>query len=124
LAPYGVRVVDLKTGAVKTNFFANNTSAGDDGRPRLPEGSLYEPIKETVEKTLNGADFEPHMADRHTWAKGVVSDLIKSSPPSQVWRGGTATIGYLSFLFPRFITDFVLKSQTGLNRLAKIVSKR
>jgi short-subunit dehydrogenase len=38
LAPFGIKVVDLKTGCVKSNFHSNRYDES-----RLPEGSIYEP---------------------------------------------------------------------------------
>ena len=39
LAPFGVRVVDLKTGAVRSNI-------NDGPKPKLPKDSIYAPAKE------------------------------------------------------------------------------
>jgi short-subunit dehydrogenase len=124
LEPFGVKVVDLKTGAVKTNFFANNTSKAESGDvPRLPQGSIYEPAKAAVEKTMNGDDFEPSMVKADVWAKQVVGDLLKKSPPKQVWRGGTATIAWLALKLPRGIIDSIMKSKTGVTELARALAK-
>jgi short-subunit dehydrogenase len=125
LEPFGVKVIDLKTGAVKTNFFANNTSKADSSDvPRLPQGSIYEPAKTKVERTMNGTDFDDVMIKADVWAKQVVGDLLKKSPPTQVWHGGSATIARIALLLPRSIIDSIMKSKTGVTELAKILAKR
>ena len=55
LQPFGIAVVDLRTGVVKTNLIKN---LKESKKPSLPEGSIYEPAKETVEKALRQEEFE------------------------------------------------------------------
>jgi len=47
LQPFGIKVVDLKTGIVRTNILENLLELK---QPALPKGSIYEPAKEVVEK--------------------------------------------------------------------------
>ncbi|CAK7204325.1 NADPH-dependent 1-acyl dihydroxyacetone phosphate reductase [Sporothrix eucalyptigena] len=92
LAPLGVRVVTLKTGAIATKLFDN---AGD--LCHLPEGSVYSPLKERIEKFdfLDGVDWTP----ASVYAKDVASDLLKPSPKFVVWRGATSTMAWLLSIF-------------------------
>jgi 1-acylglycerone phosphate reductase len=84
LAPFKIQVVDLKTGAVASNFFENQVC------PSLPEGSIYTPAKELVEEVMGGAAVKKGMMDREEWARLVVGDLLGSKPPVRVWTGTNA----------------------------------
>ena len=49
---FGIRVVDLKTGCVHTNFHNNRS---DDAK--LPPGSIYGPVKELTERAIDAKRF-------------------------------------------------------------------
>ena len=116
LLPFNIKVVDLKTGTVKSNFFANATSSGsaEGGSIHLPPDSLYAPGREQVEKFMLTDIDVPHVpADQ--WAEAVVKDLSKRKPPLHVWRGGNAFQVWLATLLPVGMTDGMLKKMTGLD---------
>ncbi|MCJ1486682.1 hypothetical protein MMC06_006860 [Schaereria dolodes] len=52
LAPFNIKVVDLKTGLVKSNLLDNKSGE------ILPEGSIYMPAKDAIEKSMSGSDFK------------------------------------------------------------------
>jgi 1-acylglycerone phosphate reductase len=79
LKPFGVRVVDLKTGCVHTNFHGNRS---DDSR--LRKGSIYEPIREEAEKAIAARHFSER-EELGVWAEGVVRELLMTDPPARVW---------------------------------------
>ena len=83
LEPFGIKVVDLKTGSVKTNFL-NHQKEVTQGS--LPKGSIYDPAKEAVEKTLRGEPFDTGMPAQE-WSRLVVQDLLRKRPPPNIWRG-------------------------------------
>jgi 1-acylglycerone phosphate reductase len=120
LKPFGITVVDLKTGNVKTNFFGNQRNATP---VVLPKGSIYEPAKDEVEKTLRGERYEGMGMPAEKWAKGVVHDLLKANPPSVIWRGTYAFITRILTWFPLAWTDGILKDTTGLDTVEKILRK-
>ena len=97
LEPFGIRVVDLKTGGVKSKFYDNQQGGA---RPTLPEGSLYRIAKEEVESVLAGENFEEGKPEREPWARRVAGDLLKSSPPVQIWRGAGIVSAYLTTMVP------------------------
>ena len=84
LAPFGVRVVDLRTGCVKSNFHANRS---DDST--LPTESIYEPVRAEAENAIRVEHFSER-TNVHIWAEQVVADLLMEHPPAQVWRGAEA----------------------------------
>lgn len=54
MEPFGVKVVDLRTGLIKSNLIANHA---ENEQPKLPEGSIYSPAKEIIEKILSAEPF-------------------------------------------------------------------
>ena len=55
LEPFGIAVVDLRTAHVKTNVIRNMR---EQQKPTLPKGSIYEPARETVDKSLRQEKFD------------------------------------------------------------------
>lgn len=49
LAPFGITVVDLKTGAVSSNLIKTQKTAT---QITLPKGSIYEPARDAVESAM------------------------------------------------------------------------
>ena len=80
--PFGISVVDLKTGCVHTNFHANH----QDGLASLPSTSIYMPVKEETEQAMRGSAFS-HREGLETWSRNVVDDLLRRRPRAQIWRG-------------------------------------
>lgn len=125
LAPFGIRVVDLKTGSLESNFQGNKSST-----PELPVGSPYEPIKDEVTKVITGDKTEAYAEDQGEWAKNVVGDLLKNpdDPPAQIWRGGMAGTIQLSRkldeIIPASSGDEQFQRLGGLDKLTKILAER
>ena len=118
LAPFNIKVVDLKTGAVKSNFFENQTC------PSLPAGSIYMPAKEAVEKAMAGEGVVPNMVDQSTWAKQVVGDLMVEKPAVRVWRGGNALpVWFARRFMPFAFLDGNLTKLGGLDVLKEKLAK-
>jgi 1-acylglycerone phosphate reductase len=84
LAPFGVKVIELKTGNIKSNIFKNLKTTS------IPENSIYQVAKDAVEATMRGDGFADGGTEAHIWAEGVVGDLSKMYPPIQIWRGDKA----------------------------------
>ncbi|KAI1279074.1 short-chain dehydrogenase/reductase [Xylaria sp. FL0933] len=87
LAPLGVRVVIVKTGSVHSSLFDNTPLK------RLPDDSLYRPIREFIEgrEMLRSARF----IDADAYAKKVVTELLRPSVKPVIWAGGLTTIAWL-----------------------------
>ncbi|KAI0176018.1 putative short-chain dehydrogenase/reductase [Hypoxylon sp. FL1284] len=109
LAPFGVRVVTLMTGSVRTQLFANASS-------RIPDGSLYRPIADTIENRdfLKNARFvEPDV-----FARQVVGDLLRPNPARTVWAGGLSTVAWiLSWLGWEGMLESSMMKVGGLDRI-------
>jgi 1-acylglycerone phosphate reductase len=52
LEPFGIKVIDLKTGSIKSNIQNTQTM-----RASLPKGLIYEPAREVGDKTLGGEEY-------------------------------------------------------------------
>jgi 1-acylglycerone phosphate reductase len=115
LSSFGIKVIDLKTGGVKTNFWANTNKVDT----KLPPNSLYTAASASIEKSMRGDPFEPSSVDRHVWAKAVAGDLSKASPPLKIWRGDSAFTIWIGTFLPMNAFDSVLKKMTGLSELER-----
>jgi len=116
LAPFGIKVVDLKTGLVQSNLI-NNT-----GQVRLPKDSLYEVGREKIEAVMRGDSFMSDGMPTQDWANQVVQKLLKKNPPYNIWKGNKALLVWVCGFLPFGTLDPVVKKYSGLDvveRLAK-----
>jgi 1-acylglycerone phosphate reductase len=98
LKPFGVRVVEVVTGMAASNITKFEKT------PKVPEGSIYEPIRTELERTLKSEEAGPYATKSDVWAKRVVSDLLDvkwwspwswtGQPPVWIWRGFMASVMY------------------------------
>ncbi|KAL3419168.1 short-chain dehydrogenase [Phlyctema vagabunda] len=116
LGVLGIRVVDLKTGLVRSNLIRNQKEAKP---PRLPGHSVYYPAREVVEKALSQDSFADGGMPTLDWATAVVGDLAKSKPPPVIWRGEQAWVVRLISVLPFGMFDGILKKLTGLDIVEK-----
>jgi short-subunit dehydrogenase len=125
LEPLGIKVVDLKTGSLESNFGENKTNPYE-----LPEDSPYQPIKDEVMRVVTGETTEEYAEDRKAWAKNVVKDLMKNfdSPPTEIWRGGAAgTIqvsSKMDSILPDYLSDGSFQGLGGLDKLGRMLEKK
>ena len=118
LQPFGINVIDLRTGVVKTNLIKN---VQQSQKELLPAGSLYQPAKERVEQALRQEGFEGQGMPSETWAREVVRDLLKAKPPSVIWRGESAWLTRIATMLPFGTLDGMVKKLTGLDVVEKVV---
>jgi 1-acylglycerone phosphate reductase len=120
LQPFGITVVDLKTGGVKSRFFANSR---DKRSVTLPKNSIYQPARERVEQALDGVGLENSGIPAELWAKQVVKELLKKTPPSNIWKGDSAWLVWLSTMLPHGLFDGKLKQLVGLDVVEQQIKK-
>lgn len=125
LAPFGVRVVELKTAMVRSNFIRNSNHSNVEGGKQqpLPEGSLYEPAREIVERAMSQAQFDGRGTTAEQWAAEVLADLMKRNPPPVIWRGESAQLGRLASAMPFGVFDGILKKMTRLDVVENIIKE-
>lgn len=108
--PFGIRIVELRTGNVKSNFF-NNLEAQEAMRPRLPEESVYEAAREEIELVMQGKMMEEKGIEREVYARRVVKDL--NNGVETIYRGSMASVAKWSYgfqqLFPRWLLNYLIR---------------
>ena len=108
LKPFNIKVVDLRTGAVQSKFFSNL----DTQQNRLPQDSIYSVAKEEIEERLGeggGIEVAKSAIPADTWAKQVVGDVLKESPPVFSFRGDKAWLLWFGkTFFPHTFFDGML----------------
>jgi short-subunit dehydrogenase len=118
LAPFKIKVIDLRTGAVRSNFFDNIPVP-----PVMPKNSIYAPAREAIEKGMAGENV-PSAITAQSWADQVVRDLLSARPPTHVWRGQSAwMIWFLRRFLPHTFPDGMLAKMGGLDVLTEKLSQ-
>ena len=120
LQPFDIKVVDLKTGGVKSNLLVNLVST------ELPANSIYAPARDDANRMLSGEKLKSLKGTylgADVWAKGVVKDLTQSKPPYQIWKGGQAWLARLATFFPVGLFDGELKKVTGLDVVIRTINQ-
>jgi NAD(P)-dependent dehydrogenase (short-subunit alcohol dehydrogenase family) len=110
LGPFGIQVIDLKTGGVRTNIHDN------DPECHLPPDSLFMAVQHEIGKLSKG-DIGMDSQDARVWAKNVVSDLDKDNPPHIIWRGKSASQIKMASKLPISMLDSTLKKVAKLDVL-------
>ena len=111
LAPFGIRVLNLVTGGVKSTFFKNSNDA------QLPPESIYNLAKGAIESPMNGKQPGMNKVDAAAWAKLVAKDISQRRPPHLIYRGSQATIARIVSLLPIGTVDRTLKKMSGIDIL-------
>ena len=84
LAPFGVNVVTIITGAVASNISNNGPTV------KLPADSLYRPIEPTLIELGEGKN-EFGKQELNVYAENVVSDVLGGAK-GKIWRGKSASL--------------------------------
>ena len=120
LQPFGIEVVELRTGGVKTNILNNVRTAQ---RPKLPESTIYEAAREGIERTLTGEWAERSMEmTPEEWAKQVVKELLKAKVKPVIWKGESVWSAWFASLMPLGWIDGVTKRLVGLDKVADVIN--
>ncbi|KAI0151468.1 short-chain dehydrogenase [Pestalotiopsis sp. NC0098] len=123
-APLGIRVVELKTAMVITNFINNSQHNNVEGKiQQLPEGSLYEVAREVVQEVMSQDQFNGRGITADQWAAGVMGDLMQRNPPAIIWRGQDATWGRMMGLMPTWVLDGILRKMMKLDVVEQILEE-
>lgn len=113
LAPLGVNVMTVETGAVRSMVHTKPPEV------KLPSNSRYLSIEKTIAARARGEDGVGRMETR-TYAAMVVDDVLNRTRGT-VWRGGSALFArWASALLPAFV--MVSQSQQTLKKNNKIVA--
>jgi len=118
MQPFNIKVVELKTGCVKSGVFQNQNAGS---KPRLPENSIYAPARDIVEGAMLGRTIEERSISSESWARYIVSGLIKSNPPYRLWKGTESTIAWLGFLLPLSLINSVVSKIGKLDQVTEMI---
>ena len=94
LAPFGVRVVTIVTGGVKSNISRTHRT--------LPDDSIYLPLAEeyTARQTHSQANSIPN----EQYARSVVGQVLGSPSRDTIWEGGKSWLVWSLYTFlPRWV---------------------
>ncbi|KAF2108649.1 IBR finger domain protein [Lophiotrema nucula] len=114
LAPFGIKVVNLMTGGVKSTFYENAT------KTEVPADSLYAFAKDRIDQNISGVDFQDR-GDPEEYARTVAKKLSKSNPPHWVWAGKSSRLVWLATFMPVGFIDGAVKQMTGLNDVERLL---
>lgn len=95
MTPFGVKVVTVVTGEIKTNFFTNTLEY------KLLSNSVYMPIEKGVAASARGEGIAGQ-TNAETYADKVVADVLGGAN-GKIYRGKTASmVRFISTFLPTF----------------------
>lgn len=102
--PFGVKVMLVAPGQVRTNITANQAATLE-----LFPTSIYKPYFDRVYERLNGSQAKGSM-DADEFARRVVAKALSPSPPSYMTLGGKSRLfGFFQWL-PRWLVLWIVGS--------------
>ena len=109
LAPFGVEVVTVCPGAVRSNIGARSLERLDLGRFKL-----YAPFHASIKARAMASQI-PASTPTDVFAERVVRDLLRPAPPKEIVWGFAAD--YFAFLrrMPRWFRDAAMAKRSGVN---------
>ncbi|KAF3763164.1 NAD(P)-binding protein [Cryphonectria parasitica EP155] len=117
LEAFDIKVVELKTSLVKSNFVTDKVPTTG---PELPKGSIYEPAREVVESALRGGNFTGQPMEQEIYARETVEILLKDNPPFVVYLGeGSEQVPSLHAKVGSM--DEMVKHWTQLNEVEAVI---
>lgn len=130
IAPFGVGVLHVITGGVKSNIavFRSAASSSELAPPvlvpeklrSLPAGSMYQAIAGHYINRQNHS--QEGAMDTTAYAKLVVAETLRSTPKKEVWWGNkSAFVWYVWTFLGRRALDRNMWKTFGLDVLARIV---
>lgn len=118
LQPFGVRVINMMTGSVKSAFYTNSEKG------KLPPNSLYQGAAAEIESSMSGGKHHEQGMNREKWVAEVVAALSKKNPPHWVFAGTFASMVRYGTLLPIGTFDGMSKGMVGLDLLEKKVKEQ
>ncbi|KPI37119.1 NADPH-dependent 1-acyldihydroxyacetone phosphate [Cyphellophora attinorum] len=117
LEPFGVRVVLVVAGAIKTKFMENLADL-----PHLLPSSPYYPARGVVEEVMSGSELEKGAADVNVVARAIVKNVLQTTPKKHHWLGGGSSTIWLAHTFGwATVWDFLWTSAANLGTVSQIL---
>lgn len=110
LSPFGVRVVTLCPGGVRTEFGRNSHTATSE-----QADSLYAPFRaaKAAREKDRDAEYASYLS-ADAFAKDVVAAITRNNPPPRMWGGFGTGLLRLALLLPQGVQDRALQRRAGL----------
>ncbi len=113
LAPFGIKVITVRPGGIKTRF-GNTAESRLDFLDR--KKSVYAGIADFIEKRANSSQDKPMPAEK--FAQLLVQKISGGNPEPVISLGeGSRKLPMLKFLLPVKVLDRIQSRVFGLNRL-------
>jgi len=113
LAPFGIRVVSVQPGGVRSSFAEHATAA-----LRLPEDSIYRQAESGLLARARAS--QQGATPTEAFVVPVVEALLRDSPPSVIRGGaGSTWLPLLARLLPGAVLDSLLAKRFGLDVLGR-----
>ena len=120
--PFGIEVVELVSGLIKTPFMAK---MGPNGMSEtVSKGSRWEAARPGLEQLRDGKLHESDGIEVGVWAEGVVADVLGGGK-TQVWRGGKAGLAWLgsALHLPGWMFTGMIHQMTGMNLVERELAR-
>jgi NADP-dependent 3-hydroxy acid dehydrogenase YdfG len=118
LAPFGVKVVLVKPGAIASEFGA---TASQQAEQNLNEHSIWWPLREGIRRRARASQNKP--TPTQVFAKQVVSKLLQPTTPRRISAGyGSFALPFLARCLPVPVLDWLLRRQFLLPAAGTMVS--
>jgi 1-acylglycerone phosphate reductase len=117
LAPFGIKVVELRTGATKSNINEN------EGNPGISNKSLYYSAREWLDGFLQGKSLQEGATAADVWAKQVAAALTQRDPPDHIWAGNWAWTVWLGSCLPNSAANMIGRSVARMDIVEKDIQK-
>ncbi|AMO54849.1 short-chain dehydrogenase [Endozoicomonas montiporae] len=113
LKPFGIDVMSVKPGAIRSRFAENAKQALARA---LPENSFYKPVEKALWKRANASQDRPTSAE-HV-ARVIVSRVKAGKASGSLKLGnGSRSLPFLQWLLPESVFEWVLSRVFQLNHL-------
>ncbi|KAJ2829557.1 hypothetical protein GGI24_002107 [Coemansia furcata] len=113
LAPFGISVVVVAPGSVKSNLVANHSELHvGDGTSR------YELARPAIE-ARTGLSQQDDTTPVNRFARVIVPQLLRKSPSAYITYGAHSVAMWILYYTPPVISDYLLGRRFGTHQLAK-----
>jgi 1-acylglycerone phosphate reductase len=109
LAPFGVKVVCVCPGSIRSNFGTNTVEKVDTSGYKL-YAAFHDAVVARASASQTAASTPGEV-----FAATVVREVLRPAPPALLWTGHLSLVFRLMLWAPRWVRDKVLARSFGLN---------